>query len=123
MLTTEQWTAFGRHVVSYAAGAATMAVGLGGVAVTMHAITADQATQLGTAFQALAEGIKTIVGAVATIASVGAGVWAAYTASKGSQAAALAKDPGTIVVTDPATAKAVPAGNVVSNAEMKVVAK
>jgi hypothetical protein len=63
----------------------------------------------------------TVLGSVATIAAVG---WGAVAARKTSLADTVGNLPGTTVVTDKATADALPANSsVVANTEVKVVPK
>jgi hypothetical protein len=88
--TKAQFASFGRHVVSYAAGAVTVAVGL-------HFVTPDQGTQLGDAVKGIASGVASIYGGVSTLFSIGTALYAAWTASPSNQAAAIGANPSTLV--------------------------
>lgn len=85
-----QLAAFGRHVASYAAGAITVGVGL-------HFLTADQGTQISTAVAGIVNGVESIVGGVASLIAIGSGLYAAWTASRTSQAAAIGANRSTVV--------------------------
>lgn len=108
--TPDMMAAFGRHVVSYAAGAITVGVGF-------HVLSSDQGNSLGTAIGQVVSGVETTMGGLATIFSLGAGLYAAWTASPVSQAKSLVRAvPGTTIMTDPAIAAATPAQpTIVSN--------
>lgn len=109
MPTLGQTTAFGRHVVSYAMGAVTMAAAL-------HVVNDGQASSLTTAITQIVNGVTSIAGGVATLISVGAGLYAAWSASPLSQLLAVAKNAEVkqVVVATPATADAVPSAKVVA---------
>lgn len=109
-----QLAAFGRHIASYAAGAVTVGVGL-------HFLTPDQGTQIGTALAGIVNGVESIVGGMASLIAIGSGLYAAWTASRTRQAAAIGADGSTIVnalpdgkasvlMNDPAMASAALAG-------------
>jgi hypothetical protein len=100
--TGAQLAAFGRHVASYAAGAVTVGVGL-------HFLTPDQGTQIGNAVTGIVNGVESIVGGVVTLVSIGAGLYAAWTASPTSQVKAVAANPDVQkVIASPSVAAAVP---------------
>jgi hypothetical protein len=92
--TGAQVAAFGRHVASYAAGAVTVAVGL-------HFISPDQGSQIGDAIKGIINGVASIVGGVATLLSIGAGLYASWTASPSSQASAIGASTSTEVKSAP----------------------
>ena len=95
--------AFGRHVLSYAAGAVT-------VAAALHVVSPDQANSLSTAITQIVSGVQTAMGGVATVVSVGAGLYAAWTATSRSRIAAInTADNGVKVVAATAPAPAVDA--------------
>ncbi len=123
MLSTEQLQAIGRHLISYSAGAITVFMGFASIAYSFHVVSLDQVNSLSAALKAFGQGLTTMVGAVGTVASILATAWGAYAASKSAQAASVAQVPGTTIVTSPELAKQVPAANVVSNHENKVVLK
>lgn len=109
MPTLAQQAAFGRHVVSYAMGAITMAAAL-------HVVTGDQASSLTTAVTQISNGVVSIAGGIATLVSLGAGLYAAWSSSPLSQLLAVAKnaDVKQVVVANPVTANAVPSDKVVA---------
>lgn len=107
--TGAQLAAFGRHIVSYSAGAVTF-----GVAV--HFLTPDQSNQIMGAVGAIASGVQSIYGGVATLVAIGAGFYAAWTASPSSQIKAVAANPDVSkVIAAPAVANAIPSNKVVSS--------
>lgn len=125
-----QWVSFGRHVVTFVAGAATAAAGLAAYGSTLHLVTPDQADNIVTAFQAIAAGVKAIIGGIGTLAGgiatligIGSGIWASYSASKKSIVQAAAQLPQTTVVTSPSLAAATPEANIVSVDKVAVVPK
>jgi hypothetical protein len=79
MPTLGQASAFGRHVVSYAMGAITMAA-------AVHVVNGQDASSLTTAVSNIANGVTSIAGGIATIVSVAAGLYAAWSSSPLSQA-------------------------------------
>jgi len=87
----------GRHVVSYAMGAVTMAAGL-------HFVSSDQAESITAAIHQIASGLTSIYGGMSTLIAIGSGLWAAYRVSLSAQKATVAAVPGTMIVID--TAKA-----------------
>lgn len=108
MPTLGQWTAFGRHVVSYSMGAIT-------VAAAGHLVSSQDASSLTTAVTQIANGVTSIAGGVATIISVGAGLWAAYSSSPLRQLLAVAKNPDVKqVIASAPVANAVPSDKVVA---------
>jgi len=84
---------FGRVTLSYAMGAVTMAAGF-------HFITQNQAQSIGQAIEQIANGITSIAGGVATLVTVGTGLWAAYRVSRGAQVTTVSNITGTHVVVD-----------------------
>lgn len=107
-ITASQFYAFGRHVVSYAMGAVT-------VAVALNFVTGDQGTALSTAVTQIVSGVQSIAGGVATIVSVITAIYAARSASPTNQIAAVASNPDVSkVVTTPAVAQSIPSAKVVS---------
>jgi hypothetical protein len=135
--TSDEVKGFGRHVVSWTAGAVAGAAGVIGFGLTLHIITPDQAHQLTADFTnlqngigvitnaiiALWDGVQTVGGAVAGIFGICMAAWASTSSSVKSAAARLSKQPGTTVVTTPAIANAIPSNKVVSNTENTVVPK
>lgn len=89
-----QFAAFGRHIVSYAAGAVTVGVGL-------HFISPDQGSQIGNAVNGIINGVESIVGGVTTLVAVASGLYATWTASRASNAAAIGSDSQTTVTPGP----------------------
>lgn len=81
--TGAQVAAFGRHIVSYAAGAAT-------VGVATHFLNPDQGSQLTSAIGNIISGVNSIVGGAATLIALGSGLYAAWTASPTAQVNAAA---------------------------------
>lgn len=84
--TGSQLIAAGRHVVSYAMGAATFAAGVG-------FLTPDQAHQATSAVQQLADSIINGYGAIYTLTGIGMAVFAGRAVSPKSQIAAVNADP------------------------------
>ena len=137
-ITTQTWAAikvaafaFGRHAVSYTAGAATAAAAVAAYGVSLHYVSSDQANAIVGALQNIASGVQAIVSGVTTVAggvgalvAVGMGVWAAHSISP-KQAATVAADtlPGTTIVTDPKTAASTKQTNIVSSATNVVAPK
>lgn len=135
--TSDEVKGFGRHVVTWTAGAVAGATGIVGFGLSLHIITPDQAHQLTADFtdlsngigvivnalEALWSGMSTVVGAGASIAGIGMAVWAGVSSSVKAAATRLSKQPDTVVVTTPALASAIPSDKVVSNAENAVVPK
>lgn len=109
MPTYGQVIAFGRHVVSYAMGAVTMAAAL-------HVVDNNQAASLTTAITQITNGVTSIAGGVATLITVLTGLYAAWSASPLSQLLAVAKNTEVkqVVVASPATADAVPSSKVIA---------
>lgn len=117
------WKAAGRHVVTYSAGAATMGAGVAALVAAQHGISPDQAAQVSTYLNAMAEGVRSIIGGVGGFVGGAMGLWAMWTTTKKALASSLANDPATLVLTDPTTAKAVPKPNVISAADVTVTSK
>lgn len=109
MPTLGQATAFGRHVVSYSMGAITMAAAL-------HVVKDSDASSLTTAVTQISNGVVSIAGGLATIVSVGAGLWAAWSSSPLRQLLAVANNVEVkqVVLSNPATANAVPSDKVIA---------
>jgi len=107
MPTLAQSAAFGRHVVSYSMGAITAAA-------AVHAIDGGQASSLTGAVSQIASGVTSIAGGIATIVSVGAGLYAAWSASPLRQLLAAAANPNVQKVIAPAIADSVPSDKVVA---------
>lgn len=100
--------AFGRHVVSYAAGAVT-------VAASLHAITPEQSHDLTNAINQIVSGVTTLAGGITTLASFGAALYAGWSATRNSQIKAVAANPDvTKIVTTPQIAGSIPSEKVVS---------
>lgn len=90
--TPDMMAAFGRHVISYAAGAITIGVGV-------HILSPDQGSSIGTALGQVVSGLTTAAGGIATLASIGAALYAAWTSTKNAQIAAVnSEDNGVKVV-------------------------
>lgn len=116
-----QAKAGGKHVISAIGGAVAMAV-------TFHLISADQASSITADIGLISDGVVKVCTGVAGLLGVLAPIYsafrAAHNASPTMQAANLVKEvPGTVVVTTPEVAAAVPSAAVVSNTETKVVSK
>jgi len=106
--TMGQASAFGRHVVSYAMGAVTMAV-------AFHAISNQDGTSITGAIGQIVNGVTSIAGGVSTLIAVGSGIWAAWTASPLRQLLAVAANPDVSKVVAPTIADAVPSNKVVKS--------
>lgn len=91
---TRQLAAFGRHIVSYAAGAVTVGVGL-------HLLSPDQGSQIGNAVTGIVNGVESILGGVASLVAIGSGLYATWTATRASNAAAIGGDSKTLVQPGP----------------------
>ena len=99
-----QAISFGRHVVSYSAGAVSAAV-------MLHVISGDQGQGLTAAITQISTGVASIAAGVATLASIGMGVWAAIKQSPFATLLSASKVLGTqgqIIVKDPKLAAALP---------------
>lgn len=107
---------FGRHVVTFVAGATAMAAG-------MHAISPDQATGIQTDVSGIVNGLTSVIGGVSGLIGIGMGLYAGWQSTNASKVAAVAAVPGQKVLTDPATAASIPNPDVVSNAEHEIVSK
>jgi hypothetical protein len=105
--TLGQVASFGRHVVSYSAGAVTMAVAL-------HAISGSDGASITGAVGQIVTGINSIAGGIATLLSIGTGLWAAWKQSPLSQLLAVASNPNVTKVVAPAIAESVPHDKVVA---------
>lgn len=105
--TTAQAAAFGRHVVTFAAGAVTAGAAL-------HLLTGGQASDATTAISQISSGVASIAAGVATLVGIASAGYAALTASPLWQLLAVAKNPDVakVVMTDPAAAGAVPSPKV-----------
>jgi hypothetical protein len=107
--TGAQLAAFGRHVVTYGAGAVTAGVAI-------HFLTPDQGSQITASLSNIVSGVNSIVGGVATLVAVFSGLYAAWTASPSSQIKAVAANPDVSkVIAAPAVADAIPSNKVVSS--------
>ncbi len=107
-----QVISFGRHVVSYSAGAVSAAV-------MLHVISGDQGQGITGAITQISTGIASIAAGVATLTSIGMGIWAAFKSSPFAtllQASKVLGNQGMIVVKDPALAAALPANVVAATA-------
>ena len=104
-----QANAFGRHVVSYAMGAVT-------VAVSLSVINEDTGAKIADAVTQIASGVTTAAGGIATLVAILSGIWASWTASRNQQIKAVAADPevAKIEVTSTAVADAIPSPKVVT---------
>lgn len=102
MPTMGQAAAFGRHVVSYSAGAITMLAGL-------HVISAGDATTISTSINQISSGVAQIAAGLAPLIAIGSAWYASWTASRKSQIAAVNATPGIKVVAENATAQTVTA--------------
>jgi hypothetical protein len=118
MPTQSQVYAAGRHVL-------TASVAIIGTLATMHLISADDAGKITDAFSQIGSGLASVATGVTTLVGIGSAFYAALTASKSHQVAAvgeLAKVPGSGVagvITTPtpegrALAESIPASTVVA---------
>ena len=99
-----QVIAFGRHVVSYSAGALSAGV-------LLHVISQGDATSAGNAITQISTGIGSIIAGVTTLVSVAMGIWAAVKSSPFAQLLQTSKllgDSGQIVLKDAKLAAALP---------------
>jgi hypothetical protein len=106
--TMGQASAFGRHVVTYAMGAVTMAV-------TLHLVSSQDGASISGAIGQIVTGITSIVGGISTLIAIGSGVWAAWTASPFRQLLAVAANPDVSKVVAPLIADDVPSAKVVKS--------
>lgn len=107
-ITLAQFNAFGRNAVSYAAGAVTVLMSLGFLSNVDGSKITEALTQI-------ASGVTTAAGGIATLVTVFAGLYAAWTARPNGQIAAVAANPDVKkIVTDSKTADASPSDKVVS---------
>ena len=84
--TLDQAISFGRHVVSYSAGAVTAAVAL-------NLVTPDQGNVISKALGDVFSGLTTASGGIATLISLGAGLWAAHKQAPSVQRMSVASQP------------------------------
>jgi|HubBroStandDraft_6_1064221.scaffolds.fasta_scaffold65276_3 hypothetical protein len=104
-----QVVAFGRHVVSYSAGAVSAGVAL-------HVLSEGDAKTIGDAVTTIFTSVTSIITALSTLAAVAMGIWAGVKSSPFAQLLAASKVLGTqgrIIVKDAQLADALPA-NVVA---------
>lgn len=116
------YKAAGKHVASYAAGGVT-------VAVTFGLLNSNQGIDATADINSIASGVESIAKGVAGLLAILTPIYtmwkAANNASAVGQAAGLRQAvPGTTIVTSPEVANALPDDhNVVSNTDVKVIAK
>lgn len=114
---TNVLTAFSRHVISYVMGAVSFGAAIGYIDPT-------QVDTLKHALETLFTGITTIAGAIATIVSIGSGIWAGMSATPVAQAKSLiAQVPETQIVTSKEVSAAIPSQAVQSTQDAEVVKK
>lgn len=116
MITKAQAVAIGRHVVTYAAGAATAAAAL-------NIISAGDAATIQSSIQHIVNGVSEIGAGLAPLIGLASALYASWSASHKQQVKAVAALPNTTVVTTPELAHSTPEANVVSSTEVKVVPK
>lgn len=106
----DQVSAFGRHVISFAMGAIT-------IAATVNVVNTDQVNSLTAAISQIAHGVGEIAAGLAPIVAIISGLYAARTASPMAQIATVANNPevAKVVVKDPAMAGAIPNAKVTVN--------
>lgn len=92
--TQAQLAAFGRHIVSYAAGAVTAAAAL-------HLLTPGQAGTITTSVQHISDGVSQIAVGVAPLISMASGLYAAWKSSHPQILKAAEKIPGVQIVQKP----------------------
>jgi hypothetical protein len=104
-----QVIAFGRHAVSYSAGAISAAV-------MLHALSQGQGDSATNALTQISTGVASIAAGLTTLVSIAMGVWAALKSGPFAtllQASKVLGDKGKIIVSDAKLADALPA-NVVA---------
>ena len=104
MPTSAMLASFGRHVISYSAGAATVLVGV-------HALTPSQGGDLGTAVNQIVTGLTTAFGGIVTLVSLAAAAYGAWQRSPLHQimsAATIIQPTGGKIVTTTDIASATP---------------
>jgi hypothetical protein len=100
-----QIVAFGRHVISYSAGAVSAGM-------VLHLISTGQGQDLGEAIRQISTGVASIIAGAMTILATASGVWAAWKQSPFAtllQASKVIGNSGQIVLKDPKLAAALPA--------------
>lgn len=97
---SSQVAAFGRHVATYAAGAIT-AVSV------LHIVSAGDAATLSDSLNKISSGFASIAAGLGPIIALVSGWYAAWSASRKSQIAAVNATPGVKVVSETAIAKVV----------------
>lgn len=106
--TLGQVAAFGRHVVTFAAGAVT-------VAVALHVATPDDAQNATSAIDQIVSGSKSIVAGATTLIGLASALYASWTASPLSQLLSVSRNPDVkAITTPPAVAAAIPSAKVSS---------
>lgn len=93
MPNSSQLAAMGRHIVTYAAGGIT-------VAATLHVISAGDASALTNSITQISNGVAEIALGLGPIIALASGAFAAWTASRKSQVAAVNAIPGVKVVAE-----------------------
>lgn len=115
------YNAMMRQGVSFVSGGVTLGV-------AWHFLGPDQATSITTDVNHVVNGFTEMLQGIAGLVGTGTVIYngwrAAHNASPVEQAKSLeAAVPGTVIVTAPEVAKAVPSNNVVANTEVKVLPK
>lgn len=103
----DQAKAFGRHVLTFAAGGVTLFAAI-------HVISPGDAGSATQALSDIGEGATKIIAGVTTLIGLVSALWAAWSASPLSQLVAVSKNPGVekVIVTDPKVAASVPSNKV-----------
>ena len=100
MPTQAQVVSFGRHIVTFGAGAITAGAAL-------HVINGSQAQDATAAISQISSGVASITAGLTTLIGLGSALWAAWSASPFRQLLSVAKNPDVKqVVTTPELATA-----------------
>lgn len=107
--TANQAASFGRHIITFAMGAATLAGFLG-------LLSAGQTTDATHAVEQISSGFSSIIAGTTTLIGLGSALWAAWSASPFSQLVSVSKNPqvAQVIVNSPALADKLPANVVAS---------
>lgn len=114
-VTSAQWYAAGRHVLTFAAGGVT-------VLASVHVLSPTDAQNATTALQQIGSGVLSVITGLSTLAGIVSGLYATWSASPKSQLLSVASNPDVkVVVANPVVAAQTPSDKVVSPAQAKKI--
>jgi hypothetical protein len=121
-ITARMGSAGGRNILSFVTGGVTIAIGFGVINQGQGADLTGSVQKVMDAFNAFLAASTTLLGALTTFAGVATALWASFKASPSSQAEAVTKAGG-VVIMPPDIANATPNVNIKSSDDVKVVPK